>query len=164
MNARKFLVPILALALLAAPIISLLAPTPATAQSRQGQRVTIAFGPYADTVVDHSIFVADRDYRLVELRAVWATAGGAAAVLQLEKCASGTAPGSGTDLLATSVDLTATASTPVQRLPSRTAGVNFIPKGRHLAIDIGGTLTGLVGLSGTIVLEPSSPAPAIQTF
>lgn len=83
-------------------------------------------------------------YRLFAVRANTSVAGGAGANFQIVHCAQGAAIGSGTPQLTTTVDLTATA-------PGKLSGVliatptDILP-GDALALDLSGTLTGLVGV------------------
>lgn len=83
-------------------------------------------------------------YRLFAVRVNTSVAGGAGAAAQIVHCAQGAAIGSGTAQLTGGIDLTATA-------PGKLSGVliatptDILP-GDSLALDISGTLTGLVGV------------------
>lgn len=104
------------------------------------------------------IFVADDYYEVAEIRINYRVAGGAAAVLDIVKCASGTVTTSGVALGLTSFDLTATAATPQRRgsaagtLSATKANLLLAP-GDSLATKWGGTLTGLLGVGGVVVLK-----------
>ena len=105
--------------------------------------------PVAADGVDQWVWLHPGDgkvYELVGVKALWGTAGGAAAVLMLEKASGTTAVASGTDLLTANVDLTATADTVVTpTLISTQDTLKFID-GERVGADFGGTITPLAGL------------------
>lgn len=59
-----------------------------------------------------NMFIAFQGFKLIGVSAVWRTAAGGG-TLDIEKCANGVAPDSGVALLRTTIDLTATANTPI---------------------------------------------------
>jgi hypothetical protein len=103
---------------------------------------------------DQQMFVADRDYRLLEVIEVHRVAGAASSTAMLEKCASGVAPASGVDLLTAAFALDSTVDVPVSKYGvGLTAGAALIPRGTAIALDVTGTLTSYVG-TYTLVLKP----------
>lgn len=111
----------------------------------------------AGEAVDKQVFTADRDYYLEEvIETHVATASSATAMI--ERCASGTAPASGTDLLASTFALDSTANTPVYKTRSgggvlSSGAANLIRRGQSLAVDFTGTLTNYEGVF-VFVLRP----------
>lgn len=103
--------------------------------------------------VSQGIFIADRAYEVLSIKAVWGVAGGLAAVLNVEKLTGTTAPGSGTALLASDIDLTATANTVVTGTLTSTGADLLLASGNRIGLKLGGTLTGLVGCCLSIVLK-----------
>jgi hypothetical protein len=96
------------------------------------------------TSVSENIFIADRAYLVVGVRAVNTTAGtGGAATLDIRKCTGTQAPASGTTVLTGTFDLTTTANTVTT--PALTTGaVLSLAAGDRLACVLSGTLTSLV--------------------
>lgn len=103
--------------------------------------------------VSTALFVADAAYQVVAVRAVWGVAGGVAGALNIEKLTGTTAPGSGTAMLSSNVDLTAAANTVVSGALSGTVGSLQLAAGDRLGVKLGGVLTGLVGCVATITLK-----------
>lgn len=103
--------------------------------------------------VSAAVFVADAAYQVIGIRAVWGVAGGIAAVLGVEKLTGTTAPGSGTALLTGNIDLTTTANTVITGTLTGTGASLQLAAGNRLGVVLGGTLTGLVGCSVTILLK-----------
>lgn len=103
--------------------------------------------------VSTAIFAATAAYQVVSVSAVWGVAGGAAAVLNIEKLSGTTAPGSGTALLTAAFDLTTTANTVGAGTLTATAADLLLASGDRLGCKLGGVLTGLVGCSVTVVLK-----------
>ena len=69
--------------------------------------------PVAADAVTQPVFVADRPYQIVSVTETHSATGGTSAAVTVEKAASGVAPGSGILALSATIDLTATANTPV---------------------------------------------------
>lgn len=103
--------------------------------------------------VSSTIFIADAAYQIVGCRAVWGVAGGLGAVLDIEKCTGTTAPGSGTALLASTIDLTGTANTVATGTLTSTTSSLQLAAGNRLTAKLAGTLTGLVGCCITVLLK-----------
>ena len=100
-------------------------------------------------------FIADRQYRVIGITARWETAGGGGggAALQVRKVPSGTAPASGTALLASTIDMTATANTNVAGSLSTTAGVLTLASGDAISLESSGTIAAVVGLTVAVTLR-----------
>lgn len=103
--------------------------------------------------VSSAVFVADAAYQVVGVRSVWGVAGGAAAVLNVEKLTGTTAPGSGTALLTSNFDLTSTANTVNTGTLTGTVADLQLAAGDRLGCKLGGVLTGLVGCALTVLLK-----------
>lgn len=103
--------------------------------------------------VSSALFIADTTYQVVGVRSAWGVAGGLAALLNVEKLTGTTAPGSGTAILTSGIDLTATANTVTTGALSGTVSNLQLAAGDRLGVKLGGTLTGLVGCSLTILLK-----------
>ena len=100
------------------------------------------------------IFTATRPCAVKSV-AVTHTATGTSPSLQLERVSTGVVPGSGTDLLVTAFDLTATINVPQYR--GVRGGSSLIDRpslrqGDRLALKISGTLTNLKGVNVTVEL------------
>lgn len=77
----------------------------------QPNRIEVSHWDPAPAATDHNIFIANRNFRLLDGRQIHGTAAGGASTMQLEKVTGTTAAGSGTNLLGTAWDLNATADT-----------------------------------------------------
>lgn len=108
----------------------------------------------AGAQVDAWFFVASRKLRVKQVRAVHRVVGGASAAVMVEKVTTGQAPAAGADVLAANIDLTATADTPVNPTLSATDADLVLAAGEGLCVDYSGTLTGLRGVSITVLLVP----------
>jgi hypothetical protein len=99
------------------------------------------------------IFIADRDYEVLEVREAHSTAGtdAGAVTLTVEKLTGTQAPGAGANCFGTNtINLKGTANT-VQSIIATSPVV--ISAGQRLAIKPTGVLTALVGVQVTIVLR-----------
>ena len=102
--------------------------------------------------VDSHFFIADRAYVVVQAEEIHSVVGGASAAVGIKKCTGTTAPASGTAIATANFDLTATINTTQTATLSATAADYTLADGDKLALDFGGTLTGLVGVV-TVVLR-----------
>ena len=91
--------------------------------------------------------------RIEEIHTTAAT-DSAAVTLQVEKLTGTTAPGSGTTLLASTIDLKGTANTVVERKGLDLTGDTVLAPGNRLALKYSGSLAGLAGLSVTVYCKP----------
>jgi hypothetical protein len=118
----------------------------------------------AGDLIDQNIFIADRNYTVEEVRWSHAVAGsGGAASVDVKKCTGTTAAASGTTVLGSTFDLTATANTVVTKNRAN-AGVVSTPvatlaAGDRLALDFTGTLTSMTQGTMTVVLSPVTGVP-----
>jgi hypothetical protein len=120
-------------------------------KNRRRRLITLSFTP-GTTPPDQPLFIADNYLRLRAVREVHSVVGSASATLQLRKCASGTAPASGTALLASALAADGTVNIPVSgTLTTTLADRDFTP-GQFLALDVTGTLTNYQGAI-TVVFE-----------
>src|SRR5436190_3292233 len=101
-----------------------------------------------------AVFVANRAYQVVAVRATWSHVGGSSAAATLEKLTGTTAPGSGTVILTSAFDLTTTANTVGTGTLSGTVGNLQLAAGDRLGVKLSGTLTALTGLNITVNLKP----------
>jgi hypothetical protein len=76
-----------------------------------------------------------------------------AVTLNIEKCASGTAPDSGVALLATALSLKATTNTPQYGTLTTTKADLILRKGDSLILKDSGTLTAVADLCVTVLLQ-----------
>jgi hypothetical protein len=100
-------------------------------------------------------FIANEAYEVVAVRERHATAGsnGGAVTGMLKKVPSGTAAGSGTDMLSAGIDLKATADTNQSGTLSATAANTRLAAGDGLAFVLTGTPTSLAGLCLQVTLK-----------
>ena len=101
--------------------------------------------------VTHSTYIVPRKMRLISVNYVHAT-GSTSGTLQVAKCTGTQAPGSGTNLLTATIDMSATtvANTVTAGTLIATAATLTFAQGDRVAIVIAGTLTSLVGASATL--------------
>jgi hypothetical protein len=100
------------------------------------------------------IYTAPYPVRVIGLTERHETAGsdGGAVTLQLEKVPSGTAKGSGTNLLATALSLKATANT-VQNGSLVSSSAVDLAAGDSIALKTSGTLTAVDGVAVTVRMQ-----------
>jgi len=119
-------------------------------------RHTIA-GTAAATATNYGVFhIVDRQMRLLNARERHRTAGNdaGAVTLQIEKLPSGTAEGSGTNMLTTTFNLKSTADTPVLVAATSTAANARVVPGEALALVDSGTLTAVADMTVTLTFIP----------
>ena len=104
--------------------------------------------------VTHSTLVVPRKMKLSSVNYVHAT-GSTSGTLQVAKCTGTQAPGSGTNLLTGTIDMSATtvANTVTAGTLIATAATLTFAQGDRVAIVIAGTLTSLVGASVTMTFQ-----------
>jgi hypothetical protein len=102
--------------------------------------------------VDRHVFVADRAYRVQSIREIHSVVGGSGAVVRPRKItAAGTAaPGDAAgatvkELTTADIDLTTTVNVAQTATMTATAADRLLAVGDKIALNFGGTLTGLVG-------------------
>lgn len=105
------------------------------------------------SIVTTSIFVADRDYEVVDFSAVWATASGAAGTADLFIDKGTAAPGAGATALSGTVDISATANTVVVAGLSASRRARLLSKGDRLTVKLA-SISATAGFTGTASLLP----------
>lgn len=105
------------------------------------------------TDATRTVFVATRSCRFKGVKEVHSTAS-TSGTLQIEKCTSTTAPGSGTVLLTGTMSLAGTANTVVSGTLISTVASLTLAAGDRLSIVIAGTMTNLAGGRVTLMLTP----------
>jgi hypothetical protein len=119
---------------------------------------TAAAGTAPDAVVFINPASSGEVYEIVEVSYNYDVVGGSGAVADVKVVPSGTALASGTSALASTMDLTATARTIRKATLSATKTARLVKAGESVAVDTGGTLTGLTGLGIVITLAPLNRA------
>lgn len=129
---------------------------PALAGALQADIITANFEWLAASV-DKRFFVSPDALTVVEVNATPTVAGsdGGAVTAMIENVTSTTAIGSGSDVLAATFDLKATANTNIVPALNGTAANLNLVSGSSLALDFTGTLTAATG-AGTVKLVPTS--------
>lgn len=97
-----------------------------------------------------AFWIAPFDCTITEIRVVWGTASSGTATIDFEKLTGTTAAGSGSVMLAATVDATATANTITTPVLTATLANLQIARGDRIAIKNGGTLTALANVSAII--------------
>ncbi len=100
--------------------------------------------------VDSNVYIATRPCRVTAVSGVNRVVGGSGATATIKKCTGTTAPASGTAVHSTAIDGTVTADTVQTATLATDLATLTLAAGDRLAMDVGGTLTSLVGL---IVIE-----------
>jgi hypothetical protein len=123
--------------------------------SQNGNKVADEFAVVTDLMaasVDKWVFVADRAYQVIGFKEVHSVVGGSGAVVRPRKVtAAGTAaPGDAAgatvkELTTADIDLTATVNVVQTPTVSATAADMLLAAGDKIGLNLGGTLTGLVG-------------------
>lgn len=111
--------------------------------------------PYTATIVDCTMFTADRPYVVKAIRGRVDVAGtGGACTAVIRKAASGTAITSGTALHTGSFNLVGTVNTQQALTLSTTASDLLLAAGDSICLDLTGTATSAVG-SLSVTLNPA---------
>lgn len=112
-------------------------------------------GGTAADALDTIFFIADRDYVVTAIRAVWATAESTGAMdIMVEKLTGTTACASGTDLLSAAIDATGTANTVATGALVTTASAHLLAAGNRLCVDLSATPNEVVNMVVTATLVP----------
>ncbi len=124
------------------------------------QDIEIVVGPIAAAqAIDSIVHRVAVPCKLVGVSACFTTTS-SSGTLQVESCPVGTAPGSGTDLLSSTVSLAGTANVSVDGTVSPSAAALAV--GDRVALDFGGTVTGLVNLYVTLRFKRLQSANGVQ--
>lgn len=114
-------------------------------------------GTTAATAANYTapFFIAERPYQVIEVFERHETAGsdGNPVTVMLKKVPSGTAPGSGTDMLSAGISLKATANTNQKGTLSTTFGNTRLERDDSLALVTTGTLTAVAGVTLSVILR-----------
>lgn len=116
----------------------------------------IVFGDSAATAANYGVFlVADRAYEILSISESHRVIGsdGGTVTVSVEKCATGIAPNSGVDLLATALSLKATANTPQFGTLTTTKADLLLKRGDRLLLKDVGTLTSVSDVCLTVILR-----------
>ncbi|HSE46803.1 MAG TPA: hypothetical protein VLA89_15900 [Gemmatimonadales bacterium] len=124
-----------------------------TPTGRGNSFTVVSSAPSASEAVDKWVWIAPRKCKLIGMKSLWATAGGASAVVRPRKLTtgSGDAPGAAAaadiiEMTAADIDLTATANTVVETNIVETSHANYFDEGDILAENYGGTVSPIAGL------------------
>jgi len=115
--------------------------------------VLVQYRTSAGEAADVHIFVADRDYEIMDVRETHSVVGAGSSTLDLGVSASGTAPASLTTALSSTFALDSTVNVPVQATLTSTAANRLMDKGEQLSVNITGTVTSLE-CSVSVILKP----------
>jgi hypothetical protein len=106
----------------------------------------------ATQAIDQIVWSAPHPVELVGVSATFSTTS-TSGTLQVEKCPVGTAAGSGTDMLSSTMSLSGTAGVTVDGTVTTTRADRQLATGDRIALDFGGTVTGLVNCNICIRLK-----------
>lgn len=112
-------------------------------------------GGTAADALDTIFFIADRDYLVTKIEAIWGTAESTGSMdIMVEKLTGTTACASGTDLQASAIAGTGTANTVNTATLSATASALFVSAGNRLCVDLSATPNEVVNMVVTVTLAP----------
>jgi hypothetical protein len=112
---------------------------------------TFFFPAIADTVDTH-LMIANFSYAIDSIKAKFVTASSSGTV-DVKICDNGEAISAGTSVLASTMSIAGTADTNVVGSLTTVQADRKLARGQSLAIDFGGTLTSIAGLTVTVVLR-----------
>ena len=98
-----------------------------------GKREVVTYSPFSAAGIPKIFWIAPAACKIISAVERHVTEAGQAGTMQVEKIPSGTAIGSGTDVLASAFDLESTADTNVEILGSSTLATQSVAKGEALA-------------------------------
>lgn len=114
----------------------------------------VLVGATPATAANYSVFWnITHPLEVMEVKVSWTTAS-TSGTLQIERLTGTTAPGSGTNILASTFDLAGTANTVNSKSGSSLAANRQFKAGDRMALVDGGTLTNLTDLVVTIYWKP----------
>lgn len=112
-------------------------------------------GATAADALDSIFFLADRDYVVTAISAVWSTAESTGSMdIMVEKLTGTTACGSGTDLLSAAIAATGTANTVNAGSLVTTASAHLLSAGGRLCVDLTATPNEVANMVVTVTLVP----------
>lgn len=103
---------------------------------------------------DTAFFVANQAMKVIAIRQVHSVAAGGTSTLQVTKDTSTSAPGAGTDLLATAFNLNATANTVQTGSLATSSATLTLAAGDRLAVDFADAIQSSAGVVVTVTLAP----------
>lgn len=105
--------------------------------------------------IDQNVFCAHKAFEVVAVSACWGTAESTAATLtlQVEKLTGTTAPGSGTELLSSSIDCKSTANTVNYGTLITTPENLLLSRGHRLAVDFSAAANELADVAVNVILR-----------
>lgn len=105
--------------------------------------------------LDTIFFIADRDYLVTKIEAIWGTAESTGSMdIMVEKLTGTTACASGTDLQASAIAGTGTANTVNTATLSATASALFVSAGNRLCVDLTATPNEVANMVVNVTLAP----------
>lgn len=115
----------------------------------------VLFGGDAATAANWGpFFIASHPIEIVRVFVSWG-ANSSSGTFQLEKLEPGVALGSGSDVLSTALSTASGANTPVELTKKDLTTSRVLKAGDRLALEDGGTLTGLQNLQVTLYYVPT---------
>lgn len=112
-------------------------------------------GGTAADALDTIFFIADRDYVVTKVLAIWATAESTGSMdIMVEKLTGTTACASGTDLLSAAIAGTGTANTVNTGSLTATSANLLVASGNRLCVDLSATPNEVVNMVVTVTLVP----------
>jgi hypothetical protein len=112
-------------------------------------------GATAADALDTIFFIADREYVVTAISAVWGTAESTGSMdIMVEKLTGTTACASGTDLLSAAIAGTGTANTVNNGALVTTASAHVLAVGNRLCVDLSATPNEVVNMVVTVTLVP----------
>lgn len=111
-------------------------------------------GAAAATAANYgAFFTAPYSCQVIEAWASWATAGGSAPTLTIEKLDSGQATGAGVPVLSSTWNMGGTADDPIRVRATGVTEDRYLSPGDRLALVDSGTLTSVAHLTVTVLLR-----------
>ena len=118
-----------------------------------GSRSEACTGSFTAAALPGVFWIAPAPCKVISAMERHAVVAGQAGTIQVEKVPNGTAPGSGSAVLATAFDATATVNT-IQTAAAGSAPAINLGKGEGLAIKVGsGALTSMTGCCVVVTVE-----------
>lgn len=112
-------------------------------------------GGVVANAVDGTFFIADREYVITAIRAVWGTAESTGAMdIMVKKTTSTTACASGTSEQTAAIDATTTANTVATATLTTTAADRLLAAGNRLCVDLTSTPNEVSMMTVTVTLAP----------
>lgn len=114
----------------------------------------------ATIATGQTFFLANRDYVITSVQAVWSTKG-TSPTIDVTQESSTTAPAGGTTILASTIDGSTTANTVANGTLTATAANLIVRAGNRLSLKLGGTKGSLAGLVIVVQMQAIGPIPYV---